>query len=77
MYTPDIMSHEGTLTLLGLLIIATPFLGFPYTWLMGIIPVLGFCVVALSVLLRARGMSETPEAPSAGAAHTDETHPAP
>lgn len=54
------MSHEGTLTLLGILTVLAPFLGLPYSWLMVIIPILGLAIVALSVLLRARSMSEVP-----------------
>lgn len=54
------MSHEGTLTLLGILVLLTPFLGLPYSWLMVILPIFGLAVMALSILLRARGMSRVP-----------------
>ncbi len=54
------MSHEGTLILLGILVVLTPFLGLPYSWLMVIIPLLGLLVLGFAILLRARGLAEVP-----------------
>jgi|GEM_PF-1376334 len=50
------MSNEGTLTLLGILIVLSPFLGLPYSWLMVVIPLLGVAVIGFSILVRMRGM---------------------
>lgn len=50
------MSHESTLLLIGILVVLSPFLGLPYSWLMVIVPFLGVVVVALSIILRARNM---------------------
>lgn len=52
------MSHEGTLTLLGVLILLAPFLGLPYSWLMVILPLAGLSIITLSIILRARGLKE-------------------
>jgi hypothetical protein len=55
------MSHESTLLLVGIIVILSPFLGLPYSWLMVIVPVLGVAIVALSVILRARVMMRVPQ----------------
>jgi len=52
------MTRESTILLLGLVTALAPFLGLPYSWLMVILPLAGFSIVILSVLLRARRMQE-------------------
>lgn len=67
------MSHETTLLLLGILVILAPFLGLPYSWLMVMVPILGICISALAVILRARTMQRAPM-PSSEAVHEQEAH---
>jgi TRAP-type C4-dicarboxylate transport system permease small subunit len=48
------MSRERILTLIGLLTALAPFLGFPYSWLMFILPVLGVLVALIALSLPRR-----------------------
>lgn len=41
------MSKRTTLILLGLLIVITPFVGLPYSYLMWVLPILGLLVAYL------------------------------
>lgn len=62
------MSREGTLILLGVIVVLSPFLGLPYSWLMWILPILGLAVLAQGIVLRMRRLTATQAAP------TRETH---
>lgn len=55
------MSQESTILLLAILVMLSPFLGLPYSWLMVIVPLLGLAVAVLSVLLRMRQMAAPAE----------------
>ena len=48
------MTRESLLILLGALLIISPFLGLPYTWLMVIVPVLALCVLIIGMTLRVK-----------------------
>lgn len=61
------MSRESVLLILTIVVILTPFLGLPYSWIMVVIPVLGFAILGIGVTLRIRRtrskkeVSDTPE----------------
>ncbi len=48
------MSRETLLIALGVLIILSPYLGFPYSWLMVLLPVLGLATLGIAITLRLR-----------------------
>lgn len=58
------MSREGTLILLGVIVVLSPFLGLPYSWLMWILPILGLAVLAQGIVLRMRRLTATQAAPA-------------
>lgn len=51
------MSKKNIVTLLGVLVILSPFAGLPYSWLMVLLPLLGIGVVLTAFLMRKK---ETP-----------------
>ncbi len=62
------MKRESLLILVGALLILSPFLGLPYTWLMFIVPGLALVVISIGVSLRLPKRVKDPEpyeAPSA------------
>lgn len=46
------MSKEGTLITIGVLVLLTPFLGLPSSWLAWILPILGVITLAIGQLIR-------------------------
>jgi len=46
------MSKEGTLMIVGVLVILAPFSGLPLSWLEWILPVLGVIVIIVGYLVR-------------------------
>lgn len=52
------MSRETTLMLLGVLIVIAPFVGLPLSVLSFVLPVLGFCVALVGILMRIARPSE-------------------
>lgn len=68
------MSHESTVFLLAVLVALMPFLGFPYSWLMILVPMLGVLIAFFAVLARARRLAEAhPPMTGAPAPSLDET----
>lgn len=62
------MKRESLLIVVGVLLILSPFLGLPYTWLMVIVPILALVVVGIGVSMRLPKRESTPqpyEAPGA------------
>lgn len=46
------MSKDAIIIVLGLVVAATPFLGFPSSWEMGMLIIVGLAIAALAFLLR-------------------------
>lgn len=55
------MSKETTLIIVGVLIVLSPFLGLPESWLSVILPILGLAILVLAYLTFER-RRKTPEA---------------
>lgn len=53
------MSRESLLIGIGLLVLLSPFLGLPYSWLMVLLPVLGAVVSGVAFTLKTRRATET------------------
>ncbi len=71
------MSRAGTLILLGILIILTPFVGIPLSVLAWVLPALGLMVLLTGVSLRRRVQSEERPAEPPAAAPSFDTHEPP
>lgn len=48
------MHRESILIALGVLIAVSPYLGLPYAWLMFMLPIFGFIVLAIGLSLQMR-----------------------
>ncbi len=48
------MARSSILILLGALVVLTPYLGLPYSWLMALLPILGVCVILIGITLRSK-----------------------
>jgi len=46
------MSKEGTLLVVGVLVLVSPFLGLPMSWLTFLLPILGAIVITISQIIR-------------------------
>ena len=55
------MSRESVLLVLAVLVILSPFLGVPYSWLMVLLPILGVLILGIAITLRARRSFERKE----------------
>lgn len=54
------MSRVQTLSLIGILVILSPFIGLPLSVLSFVLPVLGLAVVVIAISLRSPGKPQPP-----------------
>lgn len=48
------MSREGIIMVLAVVVMISPFVGLPYSWLAWVLPIIGLALFALALSLRVR-----------------------